>query len=249
MSRELNLLCGWLRTSSNVVVFTGAGMSTESGLPDFRSPDGMWKKQDPRQLASIRAFNLNPHNFFEFYRMRVENLNKAAPHDGHFILAEWEKKNRVKHIITQNVDGFHSIAGSRSVSELHGSLRYSYCNECRRDYPIEKLFTADVVPQCEACPGKVRPGVVLFGENLPLEALEMADRETSKADLFIVIGSSLEVSPANYFPVKAKNAGARLAIINLEETPLDDIADIIIRGKAKEVLLEMDNLICGRPSF
>lgn len=248
MSKELNLLSGWLRTSSNVVVFTGAGMSTESGLPDFRSPDGMWRKEDPRQLASIRALNLNSHNFFDFYRMRVENLNKAAPHDGHFILAEWEKKNRVKHIITQNVDGFHTMAGSKYVSELHGSLRYAYCHECKRDYPIEKLFTADV-PQCDACSGKVRPGVVLFGENLSLGALEMADSETSQADLFIVIGSSLEVSPANYFPVKAKNLGARLAIINLEETPLDDMADIIIRGKAKEVLLDIDNIISGRPSF
>ena len=183
MKKELNLLCGWLRTSSNVVVFTGAGMSTESGLPDFRSADGLWKKQDPRQLASVRALNLNTNNFFDFYRMRVENLNKAQPHDGHFILAEWEKKNRVKFIITQNVDGFHSQAGSLYVSELHGSLRRSHCHECGKEYPIEDLFTA-AVPKCAVCPGTVRPGVVLFGENLPLEALEQADTEASQAELF-----------------------------------------------------------------
>lgn len=248
MKKELALLCGWMRTSSNVVVFTGAGMSTESGLPDFRSKDGMWKNIDPRELASVRAMNVNTKAFYEFYKMRVEALSNAEPHDGHFILADWEKRNRVKHIITQNVDGFHQRAGSKSVSELHGSLRISKCNDCKKEYPAEKLIEKDF-PRCDNCSGKIRPGVVLFGESLPLDALEAADHESSNSELFIVIGSSLEVSPANYFPVKAKNSGARLAIINLDETKLDDFADIVIRGKTKEVLQELDHLISARPSF
>ncbi len=248
MKKELSLLCGWMRTSSNVVIFSGAGMSTESGLPDFRSPNGMWRNKDPRELASIRSLNVNTKDFYDFYRARIEGLNKAKPHDGHFILANWEKRNRVKHIITQNVDGFHQEAGSKSVSELHGSLRVSRCNDCNKEYSAEKISERDF-PKCEVCSGKLRPGVVLFGESLPLEALEAAERESTNSELFIVIGSSLEVSPANYFPVKAKNSGARLAIINLEETNLDDFADIVIRGKAKEVLQQLDHMISVRPSF
>ncbi|MDD4343295.1 MAG: NAD-dependent deacylase [Eubacteriales bacterium] len=248
MKKELSLLCGWMRTSSNVVVFTGAGMSTESGLPDFRSANGMWKNVDPRELASIRALNTNTREFYNFYKMRIEALEKAEPHDGHFILANWENKNRVKHIITQNVDGFHQKAGSKSVSELHGSLRISRCQDCGREYSAKKILERDF-PRCEACSGKLRPGVVLFGESLPLDALEMADTESSNSELFIVIGSSLEVSPANYFPVKAKNSGARLAIINLDDTNMDDYADVVIRGKTKEVLQELDHMISVRPSF
>ena len=248
MQKELTLLAAWMRTSKNVVIFTGAGMSTESGLPDFRSENGLWKNLDPRQLASVRAMNTNEKNFYDFYRMRIRNLQKAMPHEGHYILAEWEKKNRIKHIITQNVDGFHQQAGSKSVSELHGSLRLARCQDCNREYPADKLLEKDF-PRCEACSGKLRPGVVLFGESLPLEALEISDRESSSSELFIVIGSSLEVSPANYFPVKAKNSGARLAIINLEETQLDDLADVVIRGKTKEVLQEINSIISLRPSF
>ena len=214
-------------------------MSTESGLADFRSKEGMWKNVDPRQMASLRALNANTKDFYEFYRMRVKLLREAAPHNGHDILANWEKRNIIRHIITQNVDGFHHKAGNQAVSELHGSLRLSRCQDCKREYDIENMMNGDV-PKCEACSGKLRPGVVLFGENLPMDALEEAERQSFNSDLFIVIGSSLEVSPANYFPVKAKNAGALLVIINMEETHLDDLADLVIRGKAKEVLEDLD---------
>lgn len=248
MNKEMTLLSGWLKTCSNVVIFTGAGMSTESGLADFRSKEGMWKNVDPRQLASLKALNANTKEFYEFYRMRVKLLREAAPHDGHYILANWEKRNRIRHIITQNVDGFHHQAGNQSVSELHGSLRLARCKDCAREYDIEHMMHGDI-PKCEACSGKLRPGVVLFGESLPLNALEEADKQSANSDLFIIIGSSLEVSPANYFPVKAKNSGARVAIINMEDTHLDDMADIIIRGKAKEVLEDLDHKIAGKPTF
>lgn len=248
MKKELSLLSRWIRTSSNIIVFTGAGMSTESGLPDFRSANGLWNNVDPRELASIRSLNTNQKNFYDFYKSRVNSLNQADPHDGHFILASWEKRNYLKHIITQNVDGFHQRAGSKSVSELHGSLRMAKCNDCHKEYSWERILENNP-PKCEVCSGKVRPGVVLFGESLPLEALEKADTESSNAELFIVIGSSLEVSPANYFPVKAKNAGARLAIINNEETNMDDFADIVIRGKAKDVLQQLDHLISLKPKI
>lgn len=248
MKKDLKLLSGWMRTSSNIVVFTGAGMSTESGLPDFRSPSGMWKNLDPREIASIRALNTNTEIFYNFYKSRIEALKEAKPHEGHYILADWEKRNFIKHIITQNVDGFHHKAGSRYVSELHGSLRLSRCNDCDKEYSGDKMLEKDF-PRCEVCSGKLRPGVVLFGESLPLEALETAEEESINSELFIVIGSSLEVSPANYFPAKAKNSGAKLVIINLEETMMDDLADITIKGKAKEVLQELDHLISVRPKF
>ncbi len=176
-------------------------MSTESGLPDFRSANGMWKNIDSRELASVKALNINTKEFYNFYKMRIEALEKAEPRDGHFILANWENKNRIKHIITQNVDGFHQKAGSKSASELHGSLRVARCQDCGREYSAKKLVERDF-PRCEACSGKLRSGVVLFGESLPLDTLETADVESSNSELFIVIGSSLEVSPANYFPVK-----------------------------------------------
>ncbi len=245
MEKKLSLLSDWIIESSSLVIFSGAGMSTESGLPDFRSSKGLWKNTDPRKLASVEALNNNTKNFYDFYKMRINALNEVKPHEGHFILAEWENKNIVKHIITQNVDGFHKRAGSKFVSELHGSLGICRCNECAVEYPSDKLIEKDF-PTCEKCSGKLRPGVVLFGEMLPADALEKADFESANSDLFIVIGSSLEVSPANYFPVQAKKSGAKLVIVNLESTHLDHIADMVIPGKTKEVLKELDNQISLR---
>ncbi len=235
---SIDTLATWWIEASYRVVLTGAGMSTESGLPDFRSPQGLWKQKDPRKLASISALLANPAEFYEFYRMRLAALHKAEPHEGHRVLAQLQKERLLNAIITQNVDGLHQKAGATRVIELHGNLREAVCLNCGNRYSSKVLEEKDF-PACEACGGKLKPGVVLFGETLPHDALRQADMETKRARLFVVIGSSLEVSPANYFPLLARDVGARLVFINLEPTDMDDQAHLIIRGKAGEVLEEL----------
>ena len=227
-----------LQESNYTVIFTGAGMSTESNLPDFRSAaSGLWNKFNPMELATIDAMRNNTKEFKEFYTMRIEALQDVQPHMGHTILAEWEEKGQIQSVITQNVDGFHQRAGSKKVAELHGTLRHCHCNDCGQIYDNEQFVNNDT--KCK-CGGMIRPSVVLFGENLPEEALDFAEVEARKAELFIVLGSSLQVSPANYFPSIAKRNGAKLVIVNMEPTPLDGIADLVIHGrKIGEVLGEL----------
>lgn len=219
----------WLKSSAHVVVFTGAGMSTESGLPDFRSANqGLWQQKDPSQVASIQALNTNLEEFINFYRKRVQGVKEYSPHRGHQILAEWESQGRIQSIITQNVDGFHQRAGSQKVAELHGTLQKVHCQSCGISLSSEKFL--DGSHHCE-CGGVLRPSVVLFGEMLPEQPFEMAFTEASRADLFIVLGSSLSVTPANQFPLIAKEHGAKLVIVNQEATPLDGYADLVIHNR------------------
>ncbi len=233
-----------LKESNYTVVLTGAGMSTESGLPDFRSSEGLWEKEDPSRIASTDALNRNIEKFFEFYRHRVLGLKDCKPHAGHEILAKWEKEGIIKSVITQNVDGFHREAGSRNVAELHGTLQKVHCHSCGKEYDNDKYVNEQY--QCE-CGGKLRPSVVLFGEMLPEDALLMATEESEKADLFIVLGSSLTVTPANQFPLIAKQHGAYLAIVNMEPTELDIYADETIHGrKIGELLKELDEGFAAR---
>ncbi|MBS4197297.1 NAD-dependent protein deacylase [Lederbergia citri] len=233
------MLSQWLKDSNYTVILTGAGMSTESGLPDFRSAGkGLWMKKDPSQIASTEALNKNVEEFFQFYRHRVLGLNEAKPHQGHEILAKWEKKGLIRSIITQNIDGFHSEAGSQNVLELHGTMKKVHCQSCGKEYGNEKYANEEFI--CE-CGGKLRPSVVLFGEMLPEEALYQAAEESEKAELFIVLGSSLTVTPANQFPIIAKQNGAKLVIINMEPTDFDIYADLVINDrKIGEVLKEIN---------
>jgi NAD-dependent deacetylase len=229
MKNSIDTMKQWLAESSYTVCFTGAGMSTESGLPDFRSAStGLWKNQNPMKLASTEAMKHNPSEFIEFYRQRIENHQKHTSHIGHEILAKWEKEGELQAIITQNVDGFHHLAGSQNVSELHGTLRTCHCSQCETVYPIARFLDEDLL--CE-CGGFIRPSVVLFGEMLPEKALFQSQQESLKAELFIVLGSSLTVSPANFFPLDAKENGARLVIINRERTEYDHLADLVIKKK------------------
>ncbi|MBA4494531.1 NAD-dependent deacylase [Paenactinomyces guangxiensis] len=219
----------WLKESKYTVVFTGAGMSTESGLPDFRSSGGLWAGKDPMVIASTYALQNNRDEFTDFYRSRIKELLKHKPHEGHEILARWEKEGFVHGIITQNVDTYHQKAGSQHVAEIHGSLGTVHCSICGTSYPFES-YLAPNGTQC-TCGGFIRPSIVLFGESLPEEELTKAEEMISKAELCIVLGSSLQVSPANYFPITAKENGAKLAIINMEPTEFDDYADLVINGK------------------
>lgn len=236
------MLGKWLKESKYTVILTGAGMSTESGLPDFRSADnGMWKKKDPGKIASTEALNHNVNEFIEFYRHRVTGLKECQPHKGHYILANWEKRGILQSIITQNVDGFHGLAGSRNIAELHGNLQTLHCQVCKKEFPSEEYLHDHY--QC-TCGGVLRPSIVLFGEMLPDQALDFAAEESEKAELFIVLGSSLTVTPANQFPLIAKQNGAKLVIVNMEPTDFDIYADEVIHNrKIGEVLEELDRVI------
>jgi len=232
------MLDKWLREAKYTVVFTGAGMSTESGLPDFRSSQGLWKQKDPAKLASTDALNNNVEAFIEFYRTRVLGVSEYKPHNGHYILADWEKRNIIRSIITQNVDGFHSDAGSKRIAELHGTLKKLHCQLCGKEYSSQEYINEEYY--CE-CGGILRPSIVLFGEALPQDAFKMAYEEAKKADLFIVLGSSLTVTPANQFPIIAKENGAKLVIINHDPTDFDRFADLVINDrKIGDVLKELD---------
>jgi NAD-dependent deacetylase len=217
-------------------VFTGAGMSTESGLADFRSNNGLWKQNRRfEQLASLDALTENPEEFDEFYRMRIQGLRDVAPHAGHFALADLERDGRVACVITQNVDGLHQAAGSVRVLELHGSLHRIRCQGCAAPTDISVYLSAEG-SRCKRCGGKNRPGVVLFGEGLDPLIFEDALSAARSCDLFVVLGSSLQVSPANALPKIALAAGAELAIVNQETTPLAAQAVLNLNTRVGPVL-------------
>lgn len=237
MQKIVNSLAEKLLKSKKTVIFTGAGMSTESGLPDFRSPSGLWGKYRPEELASIEALNRNFENFAAFYRSRMDTLDEVRPNKGHMILAEWEKRGLVSAIVTQNVDGLHQAAGSENIYELHGTLRDLRCQRCQAVYPAQN-YSQDSL--CEKCGGKLRPAVVLFGEMLPEDTLSDAFDLAASSDVFIVLGSSLTVSPANLLPERAKRNGAALFIVNRTPTPLDSLADGLLSASIGEVLSAVD---------
>ena len=218
-------------------------MSTESGLPDFRSKEGLWRHRDPREYASVEALLHHENDFREFYRWRVEQLVQVRPNRGHELLARWESRGVLAGIITQNVDGLHQRAGSRRVVELHGSLRNFPCMACGEVFPCEVILESLA---CPACGGALRPGVVLFGEALPETAMAEAETLAKSAPLFLVLGSSLLVSPANWYPERAKRAGARLVIVNNEPTPLDALADEVIRRPIGETLSAIQDACFGQ---
>lgn len=235
-------LARWLRESRLTAVFTGAGMSTESGLPDFRSAGGLWKQSRRfEELASTSALQHDFPEFVEFYRWRIQMLQGVEPHAGHRRIAEWQREGRVQALITQNVDGLHAHAGSTEVLELHGSLQVIRCQRCGTEANSERFLTDEGI-HCARCGGKMRPGVVLFGEALPEDALRKAQDASERADLFLVLGSSLQVSPANYFPQVAKAQGAKLVILNREPTALDALADLRLDGTIGETLERLGSL-------
>lgn len=236
-----------LSSSRHAVALTGAGMSTESGIPDFRSPGGLWSRYDPSEFATLSSFLGDPSRF---YRAASEFLSvfTAEPNEGHRALAELEQMGVLKAVITQNIDGLHQAAGSRKVVELHGNLRECKCLSCGRVFPIEVLAEklvqeGEIPPLCNDCGGILKPNVVFFGEQLPRDALEEAFEQAKRCDLMLVAGSSLVVSPANFLPPMAVEAGARLLIVNEEVTPMDAFASVVIRGKTGRVLPELVRLV------
>ncbi|NBG88198.1 NAD-dependent deacylase [Isachenkonia alkalipeptolytica] len=237
MKNEVMELADLLKNSKHVVVLTGAGMDTESNIPDFRGKDGWWKNMDPRTVASIDTLQENYSLFHEFYSMRLKMLEGVKPHKGHFILAELESRGMIEGIATQNVAGLHAMAGSRRVYELHGNIRSIRCNNCHREAGLKNFLNKE---KCNFCGGALRPGVVLFGEMLPNEAWDSAMSAIERSDLLVVIGTSLEVYPVNQLPMMTRG---KTVLINNEDRGGSGMFDLKIIGKAREVLEELyDNL-------
>ena len=219
------------------VVLTGAGISTESGIPDFRSEEGIWARYDPAEVAHIDAFRRDPARVWEFYALRLEALAHARPNDGHRALAELEEQGWVRAVVTQNVDGLHQRAGSRDVVEMHGSLREAVCIHCGVSVPMEDAVADLPLPPCPECGEVLKPGVVMFGELLPSVALERAQALAREAELLLlVVGSTLEVHPVAALPGETLAAGGALAIVNRGGTPWDSHADVVIDAGAGETL-------------
>lgn len=231
--RLIELLKGNPRT----VVLTGAGVSAESGVPTFRGEDGIWKKMNPMELASVDGFMNNPQLVWEWYLMRRDIIAKVKPNAGHVALAEMERRLLRFTLVTQNVDNLHREAGSQNVIELHGNITRNKCFDCGAAMDDQEI-SPDHLPTC-TCGGRIRPDVVWFGEMLPYQALTRAHQETLEAELFFSIGTGAEVYPAAQLPFAAKEAGAYLVEINLTPTSVSLIADEVFQGKSGEVLPEI----------
>jgi NAD-dependent deacetylase len=229
-----------LQRAECAVAMTGAGHSTASGIPDFRSPaSGLWTQVDPLTVASLFAFRLRPQNFYNWIRPLVSMMLEAEPNPAHYALARLEAAGLLKSVITQNIDGLHQKAGSQRVHEVHGHFRQATCTRCYQVVPadglIEEFLDQGQVPRC-ACGGVMKPNVILFGEQLPFHVLTAARQDTQTCDLMIVAGSSLTVEPVADLPLMALGHGARLIIINYQPTHLDERADVLIHADVAEVL-------------
>ncbi len=240
---ETERLAQLILESKRIIVFTGAGVSTESGIPDFRSPGGIWSEYDPEDFT-IQRFVGSLDARRAFWKMSAEGalLAEAEPNPAHYAIAELYSLGKLDCVITQNIDNLHQKSGVSEdrVLELHGNMRRVICLSCRKRFPLPEMLPVvrdgTEIPACRDCEGILKPDAVLFGEQLPIVTLREATRRAQKCDLFIVIGSSLVVYPAAYIPTYTTGAGATLAIVNLTDTPLDHEAEVVIHGKAGEIM-------------
>jgi NAD-dependent deacetylase len=237
-----------IRENQPCVVLTGAGVSTESGIPDFRSPSGIWAEYDPREYATIDAFRRDPVKVWEFYALRFDVLADARPNAAHEALAELERRGYVEAVVTQNIDRLHALAGSQNLVEVHGSIATSSCLACGRrvtfDEVLAMLETAPA-PACENCGETLKPDVVMFGELLPVAAIERAAALARSARLLLVVGSSLAVFPVGDLPQEALDAGGKVAIVNREPTPFDEEAALTVHAGAGETLAAVCQYLAG----
>jgi len=232
-----------LRQSGKCVVLTGAGVSVESGIPDFRGPEGTWKTYDPA-ISTASSFVLKPHQFWFFAMQFVGPLMRAEPNPAHQALAELEKMGHVTCVITQNIDGLHQKAGSKNVIELHGTAWRSVCVNCGKKYSFQYVMDqmvpmCSLVPRCMECGYILKPDATLFFEEIPQQLYQQCLDELNHCDLLIVVGSTLLVEPSGSFPEMVKKLGGKIVIINLEKTWFDENSDIVINGKATEVLTQI----------
>ena len=253
--QAIRVVADLILSSKRIVVFTGAGVSTESGIPDFRSPGGVWSRFDPDDFT-YQKFVRSTETRRKTWQMFGETglTTDAEPNPAHYAIAELERLGKLDCVITQNVDNLHQKAGvpANKVFELHGNMRWVKCLNCGKRYPMDeiqgRLREGKEVPDCDACHGMLKPDAVFFGEALPPDVLSEATRRSRSCDLCIVLGSTLVVYPAAYMPMYAIEAGAKLVIINLTSTPLDGKAAILIQGKAGEVMPKIMEQVRNRLS-
>ena len=238
MTEPMEQLQAWLDDSQYIVFFGGAGVSTESGIPDFRSVDGLYNQtydEPPETILSHTYFERHTEEFYRFYRDKMLFLD-AQPNQAHRKIAELEAAGRLKAVITQNIDGLHQAAGSREVLELHGSVHRNYCRKCGKFYGVEHILHSRGVPRC-ACGGVIKPDVVLYEESLDSETLQRSAAHLRRADMLIIGGTSLAVYPAagliQYY------RGSRLVVLNMSPTPMDSQADLVIAGPIGQILGQM----------
>ena len=219
-----------------MVFFGGAGVSTESGIPDFRSVDGLYNQKydyPPETILSHSFYRSKPEEFYKFYRDKML-CTTAKPNKAHLKLAEWEKEGKLKAVVTQNIDGLHQAAGSKEVLELHGSVLRNYCEKCHKFFDVDYIIHSEGVPKCDQCGGSIKPDVVLYEEGLDMNTMSKAVDYISKADILIIGGTSLAVYPAagliDYY------RGNKLGLINKSSTPMDKRADLLIQGSIGEIL-------------
>ena len=227
-----------LHHARRVVALTGAGISRPSGIPDFRSDSGLWRADDPMEIASLRGFRANPQRFFRWVRPLLDTIAVAQPNPAHLALAQLEQCDKHVSIITQNIDGLHQRAGSREVLELHGHLRSAVCLECEQQVPAAAVLPRvrkGSIPRC-SCGGVLKPSVVLFDELLPRGIYWLAERAARTCDVMIIAGTALEVAPACELPLTALDHGAKLLIINQGCTYLDAHADVALHEDVAEAL-------------
>lgn len=252
MSREegITLAAQLLRSARFAVVFSGAGISTPSGIPDFRSAkSGLWTKNDPMQVASLSAFLLRPQAFFDWLRPLAAASYGAQPNPAHTAVAELQTAGVVKAVITQNIDGLHQRAGSTDVLEVHGTLTSLTCPGCGKKYASDEykdaLLAENQMPVCAACGKILKPDVVLFEEMLPADVWWKAESAAKRADVIVVVGSSLEVSPVNYLPYYTYEAGGRVIINTMSRTYLDETADVLLPYDVAEVMPAIAREVLG----
>jgi NAD-dependent deacetylase len=246
LNDRIEQLARWIASSTRGVVFTGAGISTESGIPDFRGPDGFWKRNDVQKFT-FQNYVADPEHRKARWQAAAKGSDfmrgkagAAKPNAGHIAIARLEELGRIRGVVTQNVDGLHQDAGSKDVLELHGTSRKIGCLDCDEAWPshviIERVVAGEEDPRCTYCGGILKSKTISFGQSMPADVVDEAQRWALRTDVMLVVGSSLVVYPAAAIPPLAKQSGARLAIINNEETEQDSLADIVIRGDAGPTL-------------
>jgi NAD-dependent deacetylase len=247
----LEQIATWLREARSAVAFTGAGISTESGIPDFRSPGGVWATSQP---VYFDEFLRDPQARHEYWRQKAithREFSTSEPNAGHSVLAKWQAEGLLSAIITQNIDGLHQQAGAHDVIELHGTARQVSCLECHARYDadefVAKFLEEDVVPRCPNCGSELlKHATISFGQQLDPDVLSAAVRASQQADLFFALGSSLVVEPAASLPRQAKARGGRLVIVNRDATPQDELADAVVRDSIGAALTALDQLISAQ---
>lgn len=239
ITEAVNTLKEWVNESDNIVFFGGAGVSTESGIPDFRSVDGLYHQQydyPPETILSHTFYRKKTEEFYRFYRAKMLALD-AKPNEAHKKLAQWEKEGKLRAVVTQNIDGLHQAAGSRTVYELHGSVHRNYCEKCGASYDAQYILKSAGIPVCEKCGGQIKPDVVLYEEGLDTATMQGALRAISHAKVLIIGGTSLTVYPAagliDYYD------GQKLVLINKSVTPMDAKADLLLQGSIGEIFRQL----------